>query len=419
MAKRITPVKAGNNKKYMTLEGYLKGKRLNFDKLIGDSEFNKLLSLDVRAYNERIRYAEAKGQAAPDKVKLSDIKKQIKTGKMTPTEFKGFVNTISKGQRSRARKEQEVIVPTTEKRVREISFETEQFKKLEQKLKEKYGEAYYERNKDVLYDLRENLKEVRKQGLKEEDTNFYRVIKGLETNLSNIEKHNKVISEYVKTRDMDRALKTVYNNEIDKINEQKDKILREKLKKYYRYAPDKRNEVDTADYETLRKIYEDEIGPLYKRDREKYYSPMFFTKREKIKDDLLDINIVRKTIGAGSLKTSTYIDNFVNQLQRMELEGGLGKAEKDAILEIINLIPKEFLGKILTDDLVKMEEWYFSSEDLQRELNAPVVDGNVVYNARQKGIDLLDNLKLVIKNSMYNDNWGYTAKQYADIEKLL
>lgn len=419
MAKRITPVKAGNNKKYMTLEGYLKGKRLNFDKLIGDSEFNKLLSLDVRAYNERIRYAEAKGQAAPDKVKLSDIKKQIKTGKMTPTEFKGFVNTISKGQRSRARKEQEVVVPTTEKRVREISFDTEMFRKLEKKLKEKYGEAYYESHKDVLYDLKDNLQELKKQGLKEESTNFYKVVKGLENNLSGIEKHNKLISEYAKTRDMNEALKKVYNNEIDTINKEKDRILREQVKKFFKNDLQKQKEVDNKDYEELRKFYEDAIGPLYRQDRDKWYSPNFFKKREKVEDDYISASLVRKTIGAGSLKTSQYIDNFVTQLQRMESEGGLGKVEKDAILELINLIPKRYLGKILTDDLVKMEEWYFSSEDLQRELNAPVVDGNVVYNAKQKGIDLLDNLKLVIKNSMYNDNWGYTAKQYADIEKLL
>lgn len=419
MAKKITPVKAGNNKKYMTLEGYIKGKRLNLDKLIGDSEFNKLLSLDVRAYNERIRYAEAKGQAAPDKVKLSDIKKQIKTGKMTPTEFKGFVNTISKGQRSRARKEQDVVVPTTEKRVREISFDTEMFRKLEKKLKEKYGEAYYESHKDVLYDLKDNLQELKKQGLKEESTNFYKVVKGLENNLSGIEKHNKLISEYAKTRDMNEALKKVYNNEIDTINKEKDRILREQVKKFFKNDLQKQKEVDNKDYEELRKFYEDAIGPLYRQDREKWYSPNFFKKREKVEDDYISASLVRKTIGAGSLKTSQYIDNFVTQLQRMESEGGLGKVEKDSILELINLIPKRYLGKILTDDLVKMEEWYFSSEDLQRELNAPVVDGNVVYNARQKGIDLLDNLKLVIKNSMYNDNWGYTAKQYADIEKLL
>lgn len=419
MAKRITPVKAGNNKKYMTLEGYLKGKRLNLDKLIGDSDFNKLLSLDVKAYNERIRVAKDKGETTPDKVSLSDIKKQIKTGRMTPTEFKGFVNTISKGQRKRARKEQEVVVPTTEKRVREVSFDTEMFKKLENKLKKKYGEAYYESHKDVLYDLKENLQELKKQGLKEETTNFYKVVKGLENNLSGIEKHNKLISEYAKTRDMNEALKKVYNNEIDTINKEKDRILREQVKKFFKNDLQKQKEVDNKDYEELRKFYEDAIGPLYRQDRDKWYSPNFFKKREKVEDDYISASLVRKTIGAGSLKTSQYIDNFVTQLQRMESEGGLGKVEKDSILELINLIPKRYLGKILTDDLVKMEEWYFSSEDLQRELNAPVVDGNVVYNARQKGIDLLDNLKLVIKNSMYNDNWGYTAKQYADIEKLL
>ncbi len=400
-------VSVGANKKYKTLEEYIKSKkRVDLAKLISDSTFNTLLTKDVRAYNERIRYNKNKGMTVPGNLKVADIKKDIKSGKTTSKGFKSIVSSLSNYGYNRTKKERPIDftkgvkfnggsdivktppIPTVPKEPRGIDTEKDAFKRLERAFINKYGKEYYEKHRDVVMELKDNIQELKKRGLGETSQNFYKVINSFDKNLSEIERHNKILRNYIQTGDFKEALIQTQREEIMNVNAMKEQKLREQLKEYFKNDPIMLSEVDNMTYDEMRNINDNEIKVLYQRDKEKWYSPQYFTKAEELPDIVLNEKVVRRLIGGGSLKTSLYIDNFIKRLREQQKEGFFTKDVVDKVLEMINFIPFEMLGDVLTDKRVEMHDWYRSDDTIQKLMeseshNATVESSNFLEDFRE------------------------------------
>ena len=403
-------VAVGANKKYKTLEEYIKSKkRVDLAKLISDSTFNTLLTKDVRAYNERIRYNKNKGMTVPGNLKVADIKKDIKSGKTTSKGFKSIVSSLSNYGYNRPKKERPIdftkgvtfnggsdIVktptppptPTVPKEPRGRDTEKDAFKRLERAFINKYGKEYYEKHRDVVMELKDNIQELKKRGLGETSQNFYKVINSFDKNLSEIERHNKILRNYIQTGDFKEALIQTQREEIMNVNAMKEQKFREQLKEYFKNDPIMLSEVDNMTYDEMRNINDNEIKVLYQRDKEKWYSPQYFTKAEELPDIVLNEKVVRRLIGGGSLKTSLYIDNFIKRLREQQKEGFFTKDVVDKVLEMINFIPFEMLGDVLTDKRIEMHDWYRSDDTIQKLMeseshNATVESSNFLEDFRE------------------------------------
>ena len=394
MAKNTVSV--GANKKYKTLEEYIKSqKRVDLSKLVSDATFNTLLANDAKAYNERIRYNKNKGLSVPEKIKPSSIKNDIKSGKMTSQGFKSVVSSLSSYGYNRPKKERPIdatkgakfnggsdIVktpptPTVPKEPRGIDTGKEAFKRLERAFINKYGKEYYEKHRDVVMELKDNIQELKRKGLGETSQNFYKVVNSFDKNLSEIERHNKLLRNYIKTEDFKEALIQTQREEVMNVNAMKEQKLREQLKEYFKNDPVRLSAVDNMTYDEMRNINDNEIKLLYQRDKEKWYSPQYFTKAEELVPEVLNEKVVRRLIGGGSLKTSLYIDNFVKRLREQQKEGFYTKDAVDKVLEMINFIPFEMLGDVLTDKRIELHDWYRSDDVIEKLMETQSHNANV------------------------------------------
>lgn len=400
-------VAVGANKKYKTLEEYIKSKkRVDLGKLISDATFNTLLSKDTKAYNERIRYNKNKGDTVPANLKVSDIKKDIKSGKMTTQGFKSVVKSLSSYGYNRPKKERPIDIttgakfnggsdivktpptPTVPKEPRGIDTGKDAFKRLERAFINKYGKDYYDKHRDVVMELKDNIQELKRKGLKDTSQNFYKVVNSFDKSLSEIERHNKLLRNYIQTGDFKEALIQTQREEVMNVNAMKEQKLREQLKEYFKNDPVRLSAVDNMTYDEMRTINDNEIKLLYQRDKEKWYSPQYFAKAEELPDMVLNEKVVRRLIGGGSLKTSLYIDNFIKRLREQQKEGFFTKEVVDKVLEMINFIPFEMLGDVLTDKRIELHDWYRSDDVIEKLMetqshNATVESDNFLKDFRE------------------------------------
>lgn len=351
------PIKSGINKKYTPVESFIKGKRINFDKLLSDKGFTESLTKDIRAYNERQRYNAKKTGSVPEKFKPSDIKKQMKTGIYTPKEFRAFIKTISTGGYNTKRKDFDVPTAPKEPTKRgpkvDIVYQT-----LQEELIDKYGKDYFTTHEKILKEYKRNLKKVEKAGIEGVETDFGARMEALDKNLNKIERENIFLREVLKTNDKEEALKNIQKREVEAVNKRKTELLRDLVKEFYSENPIMQAQVENADYDTLRAIYQNSMSSVRARDifHKKYpHINMFNLKEEK---ENPEFNAVLTSIGGGTLKTSSYIDNFVRALNTLNKDGIIREGDKQEILGLINKIPKDYLGDVLLDETLHMDEWY-------------------------------------------------------------
>ena len=81
---------------------------------------------------------------------------------------------------------------------------------------------------------------------------------------------------------------------------------------------------------------------------------------------------------------------------------------------LINYIPYELLGNVLTDDTVKMEKWYMSEETAQ----------NSDFDAEERGKNEYENLKDTIRMYLHDDRYyniwkGLGQEKISELEALL
>ena len=425
----------GVNKKYKTLEEYLKSqKRVDLGKLVSDATFNILLKNDTKAYNERRRYNQKKGDTVPERLKVSDIKKDIKSGKMTTQGFKSVVSSLSNYGYNRPKKERPIdstkgvkfnggsdIVktptpptPTVPKEPRGIDTGKDAFKRLERAFINKYGQEYYDKHRDVVMELKDNIQELKRKGLTETSQNFYKVVNSFDKNLSEIERHNKILRNYIQTGNFKEALIQTQREEVMNVNAMKEQKLREQIKEYWKNDPIKLATVDSMTYEEMRKINDNEIKLHYERDKEKWYSPQYFAKAEELPDIVLNEKVVRRLIGGGSLKTSLYIDNFIKRLREQQKEGFFTKEVVDKVLEMINFIPFEMLGDVLTDKRIELHDWYRSDDVIEKLMETQS------HNATVESADFLSDFKeTMIYYYRNNDYFKYWKNVDSDSRQKL
>ena len=406
------PIKSGINKKYAPVESFIKGKRINFDKLLSDKGFNESLTKDIRAYNERQRYNAKKTGSVPEKFKPSDIKKQLKTGIYTPKEFRAFVKTISTGGYNKERKD--FGIPTTPKEPKKRGPKDDIiYKNLQQDMIDKYGQDYFTTHEKLLKEYKKNLKKVEKAGIEGVETNFSERIDALDKNLNKIERENVFLKEVLKTNDREEALKNIQKREVEAVNKRKTELLRDLVKDFYSENPLMQAQVKTADYDTLKSIYQNAMKSVRARDifHKKYPHPNMFNLKEEKENP--EFNAVLTSIGGGTLKTSNYIDNFVRALNTLNKDGVVTDKYKKEILYLISKIPKDYLGDVLLDETIQMDQWYDDEDG---------VSANYQQDSRGKAI--LRGLKesaLINMTTGNHPKWSkmYSPKELYELQKYL
>ena len=209
------------------------------------------------------------------------------------------------------------------------------------------------------------------------------------------------LREVLKTNDKEEALKNIQKREVEAVNKRKTELLRDLVKEFYSENPIMQAQVENADYDTLFSIYKNGMKSLRARDifHKKYpHLNMFNLKEEK---ENPEFNAVLTSIGGGTLKTSSYIDNFVRALHTLNKDGVVTDGYKQEILELISKIPKNYLGDVLLDETIQMDQWYDDEDGISAN-----------YKQDSRGKAILRGLKESALISMTTGNHPKWSKMY-------